>query len=201
MLLTRATPPPGPQGSFRSASDDDLVRACLNGNEEAWAALIDRYKNLIYAVPIRGGASQEDASDIFQSVCLQLFSELPRLRNVAGLRSWLLTIAQHKLYELRQQRRRPIDSLDDPDSRVLDELGAMPPDAVEELDRDQRIRAAINELPDRCRVLVHHLFFEHPPRPYRDLARDLGLATGSIGFIRGRCLARLTRALRAIGLK
>jgi hypothetical protein len=43
------------------------------------------------------------------------------------------------------------------------------------------------------------LFYEDPPVAYRDLARGLGLATGSIGFIRGRCLVRLQRALERLG--
>ena len=61
-------------------SDARLIRACLNGNEHAWSALIAKYKNLIYSIPMKYGASPEDAADIFQAVCLELFSELPRLR-------------------------------------------------------------------------------------------------------------------------
>src|SRR5437764_1423058 len=60
--------------------DRRLVEACLSGNESAWAALVDKYKNLIYSIPIRWGFSQDDATDIFQSVAAQLLSELNRLR-------------------------------------------------------------------------------------------------------------------------
>ena len=47
--------------------------------------------------------------------------------------------------------------------------------------------------------MIRLLFYEEPPVPYRDLAERLGLATGSIGFIRGRCLKRLQRALEKAG--
>jgi DNA-directed RNA polymerase specialized sigma24 family protein len=43
------------------------------------------------------------------------------------------------------------------------------------------------------------LFYQEPQVSYRDLAQRLGLATGSIGFIRGRCLKRLQRALEESG--
>jgi len=43
------------------------------------------------------------------------------------------------------------------------------------------------------------LFFEQPPVPYNELAKRLGLATGSIGFIRGRCLDRLQKILAEMG--
>ena len=43
------------------------------------------------------------------------------------------------------------------------------------------------------------LFFETPARPYDEIAKELGLATGSIGFIRGRCLAQLRKQLEKKG--
>jgi hypothetical protein len=43
------------------------------------------------------------------------------------------------------------------------------------------------------------LFFEQPPVPYNEVAQKLGLATGSIGFIRGRCLSRLQKILGELG--
>jgi hypothetical protein len=45
------------------------------------------------------------------------------------------------------------------------------------------------------------LFFEQPPLPYTEVARRLGLATGSIGFIRGRCLDRLRKLLVESGFR
>jgi hypothetical protein len=47
--------------------------------------------------------------------------------------------------------------------------------------------------------MIRLLFYHQPPIPYQDVARRLGLATGSIGFIRGRCLERLARSLEKAG--
>lgn len=188
------------EGASSRWPDDRLVRACLDGDEDAWAALIEKYKRLIYAIPIRGGASPQDAADIFQAVCLELFAELPQLRRVESLRSWLITVASHKLHHLRQQQRRPTDVLDD-ETSALSDPSPPPAAALERLDRDQRIREAVESLNPRCRELVRRLFYEQPPRAYRDVAQALGIATGSIGFIRARCLARLERLLNAAGIR
>ena len=45
------------------------------------------------------------------------------------------------------------------------------------------------------------LFFEEPPRPYQQVAESLGIATGSIGFIRQRCLGRLRKQLAEAGFQ
>ena len=62
------------------------------------------------------------------------------------------------------------------------------------------VREAIGQLPARCREMIELLFFEHPPVPYTEVARRLNLATGSIGFIRGRCLKRLKKAVGREGI-
>jgi DNA-directed RNA polymerase specialized sigma24 family protein len=46
---------------------------------------------------------------------------------------------------------------------------------------------------------VELLFFETPSRPYAEVAAELGLAVGSIGFTRQKCLERLRRQLEDMG--
>lgn len=181
-----------------SWSDARLVRACLDGNEQAWSTLIAKYKNLIYSIPLKYGAPPQDAADIFQAVCLELFNELPRLRKVEALRSWIIKVTSHQAYHWKRKlRQRAEDELSPANEEEL--ATELPPDALEEIERAQILREAIASLPSRCQEIIRLLFFESEPIPYRDLAARLGLATGSIGFIRGRCLERLERALHKLG--
>jgi DNA-directed RNA polymerase specialized sigma24 family protein len=57
----------------------------------------------------------------------------------------------------------------------------------------------MDALPARCRELVRMLFFEEPAREYREIAKSLGIAVGSIGFIRQRCLEKLRKRLAEAG--
>jgi DNA-directed RNA polymerase specialized sigma24 family protein len=77
--------------------------------------------------------------------------------------------------------------------------GMAAPETMALVEREQMVRAAIEQLPPRCREMISLLFFEHPPLPYSELADRLSLARGSIGFIRGRCLRRLKRILEEKG--
>ncbi len=79
-----------------SWSNERLVRECCRGNQAAWAALLDKYKNLIFSVPIKFGLWRDDAADIFQAVCLDLLSDLPRLREPQALPKWLMQTSYHK---------------------------------------------------------------------------------------------------------
>ncbi len=192
-LAGRASAPRGPH---RGWEDKRLVAACLKGEEEAWSALVDKYKNLIYAIALRYGASSSEAADIFQAVWLDAYSELDKLRKTGSVRAWLITVTRNKCYHAMQRKRRIAARMSDAgdDLEAYSDL-TIDPVAIEDLERDQLVRDAVGKLPPRCRELVRLLFYEEPPIPYKEVASRLGLAIGSIGFIRGRCLQKLRRSL------
>jgi RNA polymerase sigma factor (sigma-70 family) len=184
----------GPDATWK---DDRLIRACLNGDDRAWAALIQKYKNLIFSIPLKYGASQEDAADIFQSVCMDVFTELPRLRDPGAFRGWLITVTAHQAFHWkRKTRRRSEEALSSEEETLATEPS---PDIVEQLEQEQVLRESITRLSPRCQKLIRLLFYTQPQMSYRDVAKALGVATGSIGFIRGRCLTRLLKTLEQAG--
>lgn len=190
-------------GKESSWSDTHLIRACLAGNERAWSVIIVRYKRLIYSIPIKYGASPDDAADIFQAVCMELFSELANLRKTESLKSWLITVASHQAYQWKKRRRVGDLELDNTEEDhvpiQLAATEALAPEQLQEVEREQMLREAVAKLNARCAQMIRMLFYENPPVPYADVAQRLGLATGSIGFIRGRCLQRLQKILTEMG--
>lgn len=189
--------------SMSSWSDTRLIRECLAGNELAWTALIHRYKKLIYSIPIKYGANPEDAADILQGVCLKLFSELSNLRKTESLRSWLISVTAHQSFHWKK-RKRPgqvdLDSMEPEQADIkLRSTHALPAQVLEEVEQEEMVREALRKLPPRCGEMIRLLFYEDPPLPYAEVARRLGLATGSIGFIRGRCLKRLEKVIMEMG--
>jgi RNA polymerase sigma factor (sigma-70 family) len=179
-------------------SDARLVRECLKGNEEAWSALLDKYKRLIYSIPLKYGLTSDEASDIFQAVCLELLAELPKLRKPAALPKWIMQITAHKCLRDKRQRQRT-DQLDPSHESQSDPVPPEVDGILREAEQEHHLREAMAELPPRCRELVHMLFFEEPAREYREVAKSLGIAVGSIGFIRQRCLEKLQRRLAGLG--
>jgi RNA polymerase sigma factor (sigma-70 family) len=183
--------PPLNASRVKSWSDEELVAECLKGDQEAWSALVDRYKNLVYSVPMKYRMSAEDAADIFQAVWADLYAELRRLRRVDAIRGWLVATAGHKCYHWkRRQQKQPGAAATDSEQDPIDPGKSFLTIRLE-TEREQRLRDAMEKLPERCQRMVRLLFFEQPPAPYEQVAEQLGLAVGSIGFIRGRCLQKL----------
>ncbi|MDP9161629.1 MAG: sigma-70 family RNA polymerase sigma factor [Acidobacteriota bacterium] len=183
-----------------SWSDERLVSACLEGDQQAWSVLLDKYKNLIYSIPIKLGMYAA-AADIFQAVCLDLLTDLPRLREPRALPKWLMQTCYHKCLRWRRTAEKYVNLADeDTETQQFDvSQEPLPEEVLVELEKQQIVRDAISALSPRCEGMVRMLFFDDPPRPYDEIAKEFGIATGSIGFIRGRCLEKLKQQLEQMG--
>jgi RNA polymerase sigma factor (sigma-70 family) len=184
----------------KTKTDEQLISACLDGQQGAWAALIDRYRRLVYSIPLRYGLSADDAGDIFQMVCLELYTNLATLREPGALRGWLTTVSVHQSLRWKTRSRGHATCIAQAGTPELSCDPALA-EMLERAERERVLHRAIARLPARCRNVVRLLFLADPPVPYAELAQRFGLAIGSIGFIRGRCLRVLRRKLDELGFR
>lgn len=170
----------------------ELVTRARDGDRQAWDALVDRYAPLIWAICRRYRLDRDDAEDVGQLVWLRLLEQLENIRDPAALAGWLATTAQREcLRVLRTRRPHPAgyvpDARDDPDNQsgpAEQELLAA--------ERDAALREALARLPASCQRLIA-LLCADPSVPYAEISTQLGIAVGSIGPYRGRCLEKLRR--------
>jgi RNA polymerase sigma factor (sigma-70 family) len=182
----------------RAWSDERLVKECLAGSQEAWSLLIEKYKALIYSIPVKYQLPAHEAADVFQATCVELLKRLPELREPRALPKWLMQVAHHQCYRCKQQQQRLVSR--DADSDLPEtETPAIAEALVQQTQEEQMLRDAMATLSPQCRRLVELLFFETPARPYSEVAAELGLAVGSIGFTRQKCMDRLRRQLSELG--
>src|SRR5690349_9179872 len=179
-------------------NDTLLVKECLAGSEEAWSMLIEKYKALIYSIPVKYGLPPHEAADVFQATCAELLVRLPQLREPRALPKWLMQVAHHESYRWKRQQQRVV-SRDAETDLPEPETPAIAETVLQQTQEEQMLREAMSVLSPQCRRLVELLFFETPARPYAQVAKELGLALGSIGFTRQKCIDRLRRQLDELG--
>lgn len=182
----------------KTVSDGQLIEACLKGDQNAWESLVNRYSRLIYSIPFKYGLSEDDAGDVFQSVCLILLEKLGSLRDHSRLSAWLITTTTRECWSVSQkrakQRDRTVQSEEPAELDVRDD-GPPPDDLALMLERQQVIREGVTRLPARCQKLIWYLFYRKAETSYSDITRQLGIPEGSIGPTRARCLDKLRRVL------
>lgn len=181
------------------AADDDaaLLRACRDGDPEAWEKLVRRYQRLIYTIPRRAGLNDELAAEVFQRVCVTLFEHLDRITQPERLSAWVTTTARRESWRQLRGQRAAV-SLGPGDGDTLEDLpdtALQPDELVERAEQQHAVRAGLAELDERCRDLLTLLFYRSEPPPYAEVAARLNMPAGSIGPTRARCLQKLQRVL------
>jgi RNA polymerase sigma factor (sigma-70 family) len=185
------------------STDEQLLGACLRGDPAAWDGLVDRYAALIYSIPLKYGFREADAADVFQSVCVTLLEKLGTVREPRGLAAWIITTTSRQCLALAQGQTRERNRT--ADRQVPTEIEAAAPDPLPEeevlaLERQYAVRAAINQLPPKCRGLIEALFSDaHEQTSYQQLSDRLGVPMNSLGPTRARCLSRLRHLLTTAG--
>ncbi|MGH2533071.1 MAG: RNA polymerase sigma factor [Thermomicrobiales bacterium] len=176
--------------------DTELVEACIAGDQDAWAELVEKYARLVYSVARRCGLSEADADDVLQVVFTTLFRRLHGLRDQTRLSSWLITTTYREAWRVGKASARNVDLA----TTIVDDQDP-PVELVARGERDQLVRDAMTDLDERCRDLLTALFLVDDGAAYVDVARRLGMATGSVGPTRARCFKKLETLLRTRGLE
>jgi RNA polymerase sigma factor (sigma-70 family) len=166
--------------------DSELIKGCLNGDQCAWDGLVERYERLIYSVALTLCGSHEDAADVFQQVCFELYQHLGELRDYETLPAWLITVTRRQAAAVFKSRK-PMVPLEEQHGDVEDRIAW--------IENEHLVERAMVHLPERCRLLLDLLYL-HPSRlSYADIAKRLGMPVSSIGPTRARCLEKLRKLL------
>jgi RNA polymerase sigma factor (sigma-70 family) len=177
-----------------SATNAELVSAAQGGDHAAWTEIVRRYNGLVWSVTVNHSLGQIDGADITQTVWLKLAQYLGRLREPDRIGSWLISTTRNECLLVSRQRSRtiPVDVADRLVHVVepVDNLSRL-----EDVERDFALWEAFLLLPGTCQALLK-LLNTDPPTAYVEVANRCGIAIGSIGSRRQRCLSSLRVALK-----
>ncbi|MEU6197318.1 sigma-70 family RNA polymerase sigma factor [Streptomyces sp. NPDC047061] len=191
-------------GAVDRAEVGALVQSAVDGDAAAWKALVEGLSPLVWSVVRAHRLSDADGHEVYQTVWFRFAQHLGRIREPDKAGSWLASTARNECLKVIRGLTRLLPT-DDP--QVLDRVSEdrTPEqsliDAEDEADEAERIRLVwqeFEELGDRCRQLLRVLMASPPPS-YVEVSVALGIAVGSIGPLRQRCLRRLRARLDARG--
>ncbi len=168
-----------------------LVRACLDGQREAFDLLVERHRRSIYQVCYRFVANHEDASDLAQEVFLRAFRGLNRFKGDASLATWLYRIAVNVSLNRVTAKSLPTEPLE---AREHVQHGEPDPaESVLRAERSRRVRAAIARLPRKQRVtLILRVYHD---MPHQQIAAIVGTSVGAVKANFFHALRNLKKAL------
>ncbi|HYV32672.1 MAG TPA: sigma-70 family RNA polymerase sigma factor [Candidatus Binatia bacterium] len=171
-----------------TGSDPDaaLMLRVKQGDRRAFEELVDKYKQPVMNLVYRTLPDATEAEDLAQHVFLQVFKSAHRYEVSAKFTTWLFTIARNLcLNEIRRRSRHPAHSLDEtfadnedqPVRQVEDVKTFSPPDSLLHRELEEKIEAALAELPEKQRTAL--LMCRGDEFSYEDIAKVLNCSVSA----------------------
>jgi RNA polymerase sigma-70 factor, ECF subfamily len=177
-------------------SDADLLRAHVDGDPQAFAELVRRHRDRLWAVALRTIGDREEAADAVQDALLSAHRNAARFRGDAAVTTWLHRIVVNAcLDRIRRRQAHPTVPLPD-GNRGDDAPSGRPEPAAPIQDHDTAlvVRDALAALPPDQRAAL--VLVDVQGYPVAEAAEMLGVAEGTI---KSRCARGRARMAVMLG--
>jgi RNA polymerase sigma-70 factor (ECF subfamily) len=187
------------RGPLEGASDEELLRAHVAGDPDAFGELFGRHRDRLWAVALRTMGNPEDAADGLQDAMVAAFRRAGGFRGDAAVTTWLHRVVVNAcLDRIRAARVRRADALpDDVEDRGTLVAAATAADdpaaAAVTTDRRRRVLDALATLPPEQRAAL--VLVDMEGYPVAEVALMLGCAEGTVKSRCSRGRARLASLL------
>lgn len=167
-------------------TEQELVSRAKQGDQDAFAQLVEANQNRIYSLTLRMTGHPEDAADLAQDAFLRAWRTLPTFQGDSSFSTWLYRLASNLCIDfLRQEKRKKANltvmSLDDDEdspSAEIPDRRFTPETELQRKELRHAVGQALLQLSDEHRQVL--VLREADGRSYAEIAELLGLEEGTV---------------------
>lgn len=165
---------------LHTASDADLVAACLGGNRSAFEQIVERYQRLLCSLAYSSLGDVAASEDVAQETFVTAWLKLGELREPEKLRAWLCSILRFKISHARRRDGREPARGAEPLDHALELPSDLPSADTAAADRDDQalVWQALRDLPETYREPLVLFYREH--RSIEHVAAELDLTEDNV---------------------
>ncbi len=171
-------------------TDEQLLALTIDGDRDAFATLVERYRNELLHFLIRFLGSRSAAEDVFQETFLQVYTAARTFDPQRRLKPWLFTIAANKARDhFRRNRRQAPLSLSAPIGGVgrdggntfvdlIRDEGPSPSQPLDEVEQAALVRTVVDGLSPHHREILLLSYFQR--MSYQQMSESLEIPLGTV---------------------
>ncbi|GAB5416179.1 MAG: RNA polymerase sigma factor [Crocinitomicaceae bacterium] len=172
--------------SDKAQHDLELVEKAISGDQSAYAALMDRYRESIYFMMLKMVKNTDDADDLTIEAFGKAFRRLEQYSPSYAFSTWLFKIASNNCIDFIRKKRIKVTSMDagiktgDGEHITIDAKSNTrdPEETMEHKQKVVMMREVVAKLKPRYRILVEKRYFEE--LSYEEISEELNLPLGTV---------------------
>lgn len=174
-----------PNFSEKASTDYYLVKAAINGDDQAYAELLGRYKDSIYFMLLKMVNNSIDAEDLTIEAFSKAFKNIEQYSPKFAFSTWLFKIATNNCIDFLRKKRCITVSIDNESSDINSgsniSFKSKTLNPEEQLMKEQKhilVREIVQKLKPRYKRLVELRYFKE--LSYEEISKELDIPLGTV---------------------
>ena len=195
----RASDSAGAVHTVEMQEDVTLVRRTLAGDQQAFASLVEKYKDSVFNVAYRMLGNASEAEDVAQEAFVRAYTQLHTYKDSHRFSTWLLSIASHlSIDQLRRRRFLALPLENVPFLEWIADAGVGPEDAALAVEASDEMQRVLSVLPAKYRAVLVLRYWHD--LSYEEIAEALHLTPPLVKARLHRARELVARSMKATGL-
>ncbi|MCO4822452.1 MAG: sigma-70 family RNA polymerase sigma factor [Flavobacteriaceae bacterium] len=162
-----------------TTNDQKYIDAILNGDANAFAVLVERYKDLVFTLALRMLKHREEAEEVSQDSFIKIYKSLNKFKGDSKFSTWIYKVTYNTCLDRIKKNKRhhntvTINEYTEHHVKTLD--NAL--DKMEAHERNQAIQYCLNLLPSDDSAILNLFYFEE--LSLEEIAKVVGLKPNNV---------------------
>ena len=179
-------------------ADEMIITRVLNGERDAYAVLVNRYKDRVFSL-VKGIVKEQAlAEEVAQDVFLKAYTSLKKFRRESGFSTWIYRIAYNTAVSQTRKKKYRHKAFDEELELAgsVDEAFEREMTETEE-HRKKLLEKALQELPAEDKLILMLYYFEE--KPVEEIGSATGLSTSNVKVKLFRMRKKLKTIIERLG--
>jgi RNA polymerase sigma factor (sigma-70 family) len=142
-------------------NDQHYINLIIEGDSNAYAVLVDRYKSMVFSLALKMVKHREEAEEVAQDIFIKIFKSIDKFKGDSKFSTWVYKVAYNTCLDRIKKNNRekntiPIDDFSENQIKTMETVL----DAIDERERNKTIQDCIQLLPNEDGFLLILYYFE-----------------------------------------
>ena len=178
-----------------NVDDQHYIHLVKEGDTNAFAVLVDRYKDMVFTLSLKMLKDREEAEEVSQDTFLKIYKSISKFNGESKFSTWMYKVAFNTCLDRLKKNKRlqPVAGMDEfTGQEAISLMNVL--DSIEERERKQMIQDCLHELPGEDSFLLTLYYFEE--QSLEEIATIIGITPNNVKIRLYRSRKKLAALLK-----
>jgi RNA polymerase sigma factor (sigma-70 family) len=175
--------------------DQYYINLVIGGDTNAFAALVDHYKDMVFTLSLKMVKNREEAEEVAQDTFIKVYKSLAKFKGESKFSTWLYKVAYNTCLDQlkKHNNKQPVVTIDEYAEHEIITISNIF-ESIEVKERKQMVQQCLDLLPGEDSFLIMLYYFEE--QSIKEISKIIGISNNHVKIKLFRSRKKLTAVLK-----